>query len=86
MYNQKVKITDPQTLEETVINVACKNGEKILSKEPYINEYLQRYRESIGESDLSGITEFERSTHNQLVNNAVIEKGEDSFNIKLNNK
>ena len=86
MYNQKVKITDPQTLEETVINVACKNGEKILSKEPYINEYLQRYRESIGESDLSGITEFERSTHNQLVNNAVIEKGEDSFNIKLNKK
>ena len=33
---QKVKILDPESLTETIINVPCNNGEKILSKEPYV--------------------------------------------------
>lgn len=82
---QTIKITDPRTLEDTVINVACNNGEKILSREPYIMEYLNRLR-GIGEKELLGISEFEKSAHNQLVDDAVIEKTENSFNIKLNQK
>lgn len=83
---QRITITDPRTLEETVINVPVNNGEKIMSKEPYVIEYLNRYRTSIGEEELAGISEFERSSHNQLVNDAVIEKTEKSFNIRLNRK
>lgn len=83
---QQIRICDHETLEETVINVPCNHGEKIMSKEPYVIECLNKYRASLGEEEVRGISEFETAGKNQLVNDAVIERDEDGYNISINSK
>lgn len=83
---QQIRICDHETLEETIINVPCNQGEKILSKEPYVIECLNRYRASLGEEEVKGISEFETAGRNQLVNDAVIERDDDKYSISINKK
>ena len=83
---QKVKILDPESLTETIINVPCNNGEKILCKEPYVIECLNKYRAFLGEEEVSGIVDFENASKNQLVNDAVIKKENDTYSININKK
>lgn len=83
---QKVKIVDQESLSETIINVPCNDGEKILCKEPYVIECLNKYRAFLGEEEVNGIVNFENASKNQLVNDAVVKKENDSYNININKK
>lgn len=87
MIIQKVKVHNAENpLDGQIINVPCENGEKIISKEPYVLEYINRYRASLGESDTESISDFGRSKQSRLIDNAIVEKKDGKLNIQLNKK
>ncbi len=86
MYIQKISVTDGDTLNEKTINIPLETGEKILSKEPYVLEYLNKYRSTMGGSSLSDIADFESAHHDHLIDNVTIEKRDDKFVVDLNKK
>lgn len=86
MYIQKISVTDGDTLNEKTINIPLESGEKILSTEPYVLECLNKYRATMGGSSLSDIADFEKTSHDHLIDNVAIEKRDDMFVIDLNKK
>lgn len=86
MYIQKISVIDGDTLNEKTINIPLENGEKILSKEPYVLEYLNRYRATMGGSSLEDIADFEQTRDDRLIDNVTIERRDDKFVIDLNKK
>lgn len=86
MQIQKVCVSDGDTLETKTINVPVENGEKIISKEPYVLDVINKYRASWGGSTLDDISDFEKSGSGQLIENVTIERTDDKFVIDLNKK
>ncbi len=59
MIIQKVKVRNTENpLDEQINNVPCENGEKIISQEPYVLECINKYRATLGGSDIETISNF----------------------------
>ena len=87
MIIQKVKVRNTENpLDEQIINVPCENGEKIISQEPYVLECINKYRATLGGSDIETISNFESSSQSRLIDNTLIEKNNGKLNIQLNKK
>lgn len=86
MQIQKVCVSDGDTLEQRTINVPVENGEKIISTEPYVLDAINKYRANWGGSTLDDISDFEKSSSGQLIEDVTIERKDDKFVIDLNRK
>ena len=86
MYIQKVKLVGEDALNEKTVNVPLENGEKIISNEPYVLDVINKYRATMGGSELSDISTFEKAGKNTLVDNVHVTKHEDKFVVNINSK
>lgn len=86
MYIQKVKVIGEDELDVKYVNIPLDNGEKIISNEPYVSDMINKYRMSMGGDDLNNIYTFENASKDSLIDNVIVTKNDDKFNIKINNK
>lgn len=86
MYIQKIKIVDDETLETKTINVPLEYGEKLISTEPYVLDTINKYRATMGGSELEDIALFESAGRDTLIDNAIVCKQNNIFTVNINRK
>ena len=86
MYIQTVKLVGENPLETKSVNIPLENGEKILSNQPYILDVINKYRATMGGSELDDIARFENAGKNSLIDNVNVCKQEDKFVVNINSK
>ena len=86
MYIQKVKIVGEDPLNMETVNVPLENGEKIISNQPYVLDVINKYRSTMGGSELDDITRFETAGKDTLIDNVTICKKDERFVVSINSK
>lgn len=86
MYVQQVKINGDDPLNQSVVNVPLENGEKIISNQPYVLDVINKYRATMGGSELDDIAAFETASRNTLIDNVIVRKAEGRFEVSINSK